>query len=61
MKAAALLTTLFLCAIAALHVLRLIFQVEVSIGGIVFPMLSSVIAALVVGTLALWLWREERQ
>ena len=61
MKPAALLITLFLCAIAALHVLRLIFQVEVSIGGVVFPMWISVIAGLVVGALPLWLWREEWQ
>ena len=61
MKPAALLTSLLLCAIAVLHALRLIFQVEVSIGGVVFPMWSSVIAVLVLGALALWLWREQRQ
>ena len=61
MKPAALLITLLLSAIAVLHVLRLVFQVEVSIGGVVFSMWSSVIAALVVGGLALLLWREQRQ
>ena len=61
MKPAALLITLLLSAIAVLHVLRLVFQVEVSIGGVVFPMWSSVMAALVVGALVLLLWREQRQ
>ena len=61
MKPAAPVVTLFLGAIAVLHVLRLVFQVEVSIGGVVFPMWSSAVAVLVVGVLALWLWREQRQ
>ena len=61
MKPAALVVTLVLSAIAVLHVLRLIFQVEVSIGGTVFAMWTSAVAAAVLVVLVLWLWREQRQ
>ncbi len=61
MKPAALVAALFLCAIAVLHVLRLTFQVQVTAGNVVVPMWVSVPAVLLPSTLALWLWREQRQ
>ena len=61
MKPAALVATLFLCAIVVLHVLRLTFQVQVTAGNVVVPMWVSVPAVLLPGALALWLWREQRR
>ena len=61
MKPAALVVTLFLSAIAVLHVLRLVFQVEIVIGGVVFAMWTSAVVVLTMGGLVLWLWREQRQ
>ncbi len=61
MKPAALVTTLVLCAIAVLHVLRLVLQVEINAGTVVIPMWASVPAVLCAGALAFWLWREQRQ
>ena len=46
MKPAALVTTLVLCAIAVLHVLRLVLQVEINAGTVVIPMWASVPAVL---------------
>ncbi len=61
MKPAALIATLFLSAVAALHVLRLVFQVQVTAGSLTVPMWPSVLAVLGPGVLAVWLWREQRQ
>ena len=61
MKPAALLTTLLLCAIAVLHALRLIFQVQVTAGSVAIPMWASMVAVLAAAALALSLWREQRQ
>ena len=60
MKTAALVVTLFLCVVAVLHVLRLLFQVPVIVGSVDLPMWASAIGALGVGALALWLWREQQ-
>ncbi len=61
MRPAALLTTLLLCAIAVLHVLRLVFQVQISAGSVAIPMWASLVAVPVAAGLALGLWREQRQ
>jgi hypothetical protein len=61
MKPAGLVTTLLLCAIAVLHVLQLIFQVQISAGSVAIPMWASVVAVPVAAGLASWLWREQRQ
>jgi len=60
MKPAALTATLFLALIALIHILRVIFQVPVTAGDTEFPMSVSVIGALAIGALAVWLWREQR-
>ena len=57
----ALIATLFLSAVAVLHVLRLVFQVQVTAGSVTVPMWPSVLAVLGPGALAVWLWREQRQ
>ena len=60
MKPAALVTTLFLLLVAVLHVLRLVFRVEITAGGAEIPMWASVAGVVGPGALALWLWREQR-
>ena len=61
MKPAALIATVFLSLIAILHVLRLVFQVDVTFGTVVIPMWASVPAALLAGAVAAWLWKEQRE
>ncbi len=61
MKPAARVATLFLALIAAIHVLRLVSQVQVYVGSLVIPMWASVLAFLGPGALAVWLWREQHQ
>ncbi len=61
MKPAALIATLFLALIALAHLLRIVFQVEVTAGPLVIPMWASGLAAVGPGALAVWLWREQRQ
>lgn len=47
--------------VALAHVLRLIFEWEVVISGMVIPMWVSVVGTLIAGGLAVLLWRESRQ
>jgi hypothetical protein len=63
-KPAALVTTLFLSLIAVAHLLRIMFQVAISVsagtaGPWVIPMWASALAFVGPGALALWLWREQ--
>jgi hypothetical protein len=60
MKPAALAATVFLSLVAVLHVLRLLFQVQVTAGNTEISMWASVLAVLGPGALAVWLWREQR-
>ena len=61
MKPATLITVILLAMIAVLHVARLMFSVEVTVAEWGVPMWVSVIAVLVPGALAVWLWRERTQ
>jgi hypothetical protein len=61
MKPAALVATGFLFVVAAAHLLRLLFGVEVIAGGRVVPMWVSAVAPLVTGGLGFALWRESRR
>ena len=60
MKPAALVTTLFLSAVAVLHLLRLLFQVQLAVANTAIPMWASILGILGPGGLAVWLWREQR-
>ena len=60
MKPAALVAVLFLSVVALLHVLRLIFQVQITVGSTEIPMWASLLAVIGPGTLAVWLWKEQR-
>jgi uncharacterized SAM-binding protein YcdF (DUF218 family) len=44
--------------IAVMHLMRLVFGWEATLNGLVIPMWVSVIALLIVGALAYFLWRE---
>ena len=60
MKPAALVAVLFLSVVALLHALRLIFQVQITVGSTEIPMWASVLAVIGPGALAVWLWKEQR-
>ena len=56
-----LIATLVLSAVALLHVLRVLFQVDFTVGGFEVPLWASVFAAMGAGGLAVWLWREQER
>jgi len=60
MKSAALVAVLFLSVVALLHVFRLVFQVQITVGSTEIPMWASVCAVIGPGALAVWLWKEQR-
>ena len=61
MKPAALVTALFLDAIATLHLVRLLLQVQITVAGYEIPMWFSILGVLGPGLLAAWLWIEQRR
>ena len=60
MKSAALVAVLFLSVVALVHVFRLIFHVQITVGSTEIPMWASVLAVIGPGALAVWLWKEQR-
>ncbi len=60
MKPAALITVIFLALVALLHLLRLVFHVELTVDGTIMPMWVSVFAFVGPAALAVWLRREQR-
>ena len=60
MKSAALVAVLFLSVVALVHVIRLIFHVQITVGSTEIPMWASVLAVIGPGALAVWLWKEQR-
>ncbi len=61
MKPASLVAFIFIVLIAIVHLLRLLFHVQVTVGGSPVPMWVSIVALLFTGGLALMLWRENRR
>lgn len=61
MKPVTMLVNIFLCLIALLHLIRLMFQIEVTWGGSVVPLWTSLFGCLVTTGLAIMLWRENRK
>ena len=55
-----MLVNIFLCLIALMHLIRLIFQIQVTWSGAVVPMWISLFACLFTTGLAIMLWRENR-
>ena len=60
MKPAALVAAVFLDLVATLHLVRLLLQVPIMVGGYEIPMWFSVFGVLGPGLLAAWLWIEQR-
>jgi hypothetical protein len=58
MKPASLIAVLVFSLVAIAHLLRLVFQAEVLVGGATIPMWVSAVGLLVAGVLAVALWRE---
>jgi protein-S-isoprenylcysteine O-methyltransferase Ste14 len=59
-KPATTLASILFALVSLLHLLRLVFKVEVTVGGNVIPMWVSVLGCLVSGGVALAVWRENR-
>ena len=60
MKSASLLAVLLFSLVSIAQLVRLIFQIEVLIGGARVPMWASAIALFVAAGLAVALWRDAR-
>jgi len=60
MKPASLISALFLSLVAVAHVVRLALGVPVTVDGMGVPQWASLPAAVLTGTLAFLLWRENR-
>jgi hypothetical protein len=58
MKPASLIAVLAFSLVALAHLLRLVFRIEVLVGGATVPMWVSVVGLIVTGALAMGLWRE---
>ena len=58
MKLSSMLAILVFSLVAVAHLLRLLFQVEMFIGGATVPLWASVIGTVVPAALAVGLWRE---
>ena len=60
-KQASLVAAILFWLIALAQLLRVLFQVEVTAGGVNIPLWVSILAVVVFGTLGIWLWREHRR
>jgi len=60
MKPGSKIVTIFLALIAIVHLIRLVFGVELIVSGTAVPLWMSFVALLVTSALAIWLWREGR-
>jgi hypothetical protein len=61
MKPATTIVTILLVSISAAHLLRLIFQVEIIVGGFHMPAWLSLFGFIIPLVLALLLWREDKK
>lgn len=61
MKTASFIASVFLALIAVVHLLRVLFHVEATVGGRIVPVWMSVIACVFTGALAIMLWLENRR
>jgi hypothetical protein len=60
MKPSIIVAAIFLLIVSAVHLLRLIFQIKVTMADAVIPMWMSAAACVATAVLAIWLWRENR-
>jgi hypothetical protein len=61
MKPAKTITVIFLLLISAVHLLRLVFQWEVTANTVVIPLWMSAAACIFTAALAIWLWQENKK
>jgi hypothetical protein len=61
MRPVSLIVSVLLLLIAVIHLLRIVFGVEVIVGGTAVPMWISLIGCVVTAALAVLLWRESRR
>ena len=61
MKPATTIVTILLVGMSAAHLPRLIFQVEIIVGGFYMPVWSSIFGFIIPLVLALLLWRENKR
>jgi hypothetical protein len=55
-----LIAAVLLALVAVAHLLRMLLNMEATIGGVAVPMWVSVIATVVAGGVAILLWRDRR-
>jgi hypothetical protein len=60
-KQASLVAAILLWLISLAQLLRVLFRVEVTAGGVNIPIWVSIVAVVVLGALGIWLWRERRE
>jgi len=60
MRPAALVTVVFLSLVASLHLVRLLFSVELTVAGTTLPLWVSLFGVVGPGALGIWLWRDQR-
>jgi hypothetical protein len=60
-KQASLVAAILLWLISLAQLLRVLFRVEVTAGGVNIPVWVSILAVVVLGALGIWLWRERRE
>lgn len=61
MKPATTVVTMLLVGISAAHLVRIIFQVDITVNGMQVPTWISIFGCIVPSILALLLWRENRR
>ena len=61
MKPVSLIVSVLLLLIAVIHIVRIVFHVEVIVAGAVVPMWMSLVGCIVTAVLAVLLWRESRK
>ena len=61
MKPVSAIVSVLLLIVAVIHVLRIVFQWQVTIGSATVPMWVSVVGAVITAVLAVLLWREGRK
>ena len=59
-KPSSFVAAILLWLIAFAQLLRVVFRVEVTAGGVNIPLWVSILAIIVFGALGIWLWRERR-
>jgi hypothetical protein len=60
-KQASLVAAILFWLIALAQLLRVLFRLEVTAGGVNIPLWVSILATVILGTLGIWLWRERRE